>query len=214
MDPFTIALGAIAAIKQGVALYKEVKSTGKDVSNIAMEISGAIGNFFHAQEQVKETVVKDKKNPPKAKSLRKQALDNVMKEMELKRQAAELRQFLIYEADETFNTMWRNFEIELAKLTKQQQLEEYKGKLKAVERQQLWYKWELRVVSIVAVFVVLIFFSGLMYYIHQEAQDRKKDRFSYVEFEKRWVTDKRTKECWLEYQSTGNIPKYCLKDMR
>jgi hypothetical protein len=53
-----------------------------------------------------------------------------------------------------------------------------------------------------------------MWYIHEQAQEKKKDRFSRQEFEKRWVTDKRTKECWLEYQSTGEIPTYCVKDIK
>jgi len=64
------------------------------------------------------------------------------------------------------------------------------------------------------VLALSVAYAGLMYYIYNEAQDKKKDRFTRQEFEKRWITDKRTKECWVEYQSTGNIPAYCVKDIK
>ena len=130
IDPFTIAFGAISAIKSGVAMYKEYKALGKEVSSIAMEISGGIAKFFDAQGQVKELVAEQKKNPPKSKSLKTQAMDTVIKQIELERQAAEMRQFLIYEADASFNEMWNRFEAELTRLTREKDREEANAKKK------------------------------------------------------------------------------------
>tara|TARA_R110000823_G_scaffold240013_1_gene365088 strand:- start:670 stop:906 length:237 start_codon:yes stop_codon:yes gene_type:complete len=78
----------------------------------------------------------------------------------------------------------------------------------------MWDRWEIGIALFIAIFVIAMAFGGLMWYIHEQAQEKKKDRFSRQEFEKRWVTDKRTKECWLEYQSTGEIPTYCVKDIK
>lgn len=130
IDPFTIAFGAISAIKSGVAMYKEYKALGKEVSSIAMEISGGIAKFFDAQGQVKELVAEQKKNPPKSKSLKTQAMETVVKQIELERQAAEMRQFLIYEADASFNEMWNRFEAELNRLTREKDREEANAKKK------------------------------------------------------------------------------------
>jgi hypothetical protein len=72
-----LALAAIAAIKQGVALYKDIKQTGGELHKITKEISGYIGQFFEAHEEVKKEAEEQKRNPPKSKSLKTQALENV-----------------------------------------------------------------------------------------------------------------------------------------
>jgi hypothetical protein len=111
-------------------MYKEYKALGKEVSSIAMDISGGIAKFFDAQGQVKELVAEQKKNPPKSKSLKTQAMETVVKQIELERQAAEMRQFLIYEADASFNEMWNRFEAELNRLTREKDREEANAKKK------------------------------------------------------------------------------------
>jgi hypothetical protein len=70
-----------------------------------MEISDYIGKFFDAHEQVKTAAAEQKKNPPKGKSLKAQALDNIFQEMELERQATELRELLIYGVDPALGAM-------------------------------------------------------------------------------------------------------------
>jgi hypothetical protein len=57
-------------------------------------------------------------------------MDTVVKQIELERQAAEMRQFLIYEADASFNEMWNRFEAELNRLTREKDREEANAKKK------------------------------------------------------------------------------------
>ena len=113
IDPFTLAFTALAAIKQGVAFYKDAKAAGSDVSKIAREISGYIGSFFDAQEQVKQVIEEEKKKP--TKSLKAQALDNILNQIELERQAVELREFLTYHVDPELGAVWSRFEEEYAR---------------------------------------------------------------------------------------------------
>ena len=45
-----LAISAVSAIKQGVALYKEAKGVGKEVVVIYSELSNSLGSFFDHQE--------------------------------------------------------------------------------------------------------------------------------------------------------------------
>ena len=89
-----------------------------------MEISSYIGKFFDAHEQVKTAAAEQKKNPPKGKSLKAQALDNIFQEMELERQAVELRELLIYGVDPALGAVWSRFQEEFERLQEEQEKEE------------------------------------------------------------------------------------------
>ena len=56
MEPITLCLGVLSAVKQGVALYKDFKSTGKEVYGVMQEISSGLGTFFEHQEKAHETI--------------------------------------------------------------------------------------------------------------------------------------------------------------
>jgi hypothetical protein len=133
-----LALAAIAGIKQGIALYKDAKATGSDLYKVTKEISGFIGQFFDAQEEVKKEVKRNELNPPKEKSLKAQALENVFNQIELERQAVELREFLIYHTDPALGAVWSRYEKEFAKLSKQHD-EEIKQEAIA-ERKRKWQR--------------------------------------------------------------------------
>ena len=51
MDPFSLAMMAIGAVKSGVSMYKEAKSVGKEVFGIYTELSDSLGSFFDHQEK-------------------------------------------------------------------------------------------------------------------------------------------------------------------
>mgnify|MGYP003632257643 CR=1 FL=1 len=138
MEPISLALAAIAGIKQGVALYKDAKATGSDLYKVTKEISGFIGQFFEAHEEVKKEVKRQELNPPKDKSLKAQALENVFNQIELERQAVELREFLIYHTDPALGAVWSRYEAEYAKLAKKHE-EEIKQE-EIAERNRKWQR--------------------------------------------------------------------------
>jgi hypothetical protein len=171
VDPFTLALAAIASIKQGVALYKDIKQTGGELAKITKEISGFIGQFFEAHEEVKKQAEETKKNPPKTKSLKSQALDNVFNQIELERQSVELREFLIYHVDPALGAVWSRFEEEYARLNEEQEKErleqEAKDRVVAWQRRKMLNQLQDRGLIIAAVMIVFIYLQLLFVAIHQ-----------------------------------------------
>ena len=171
MEPITLALTAIAGIKQGIALYKDAKATGSDLYKVTKEISGFIGQFFEAHEEVKKEVKRNEINPPKEKSLKAQALENVFNQIELERQSVELREYLIYHTDPALGAVWSRYEAEFARLAKKH-AEEIKQEVIA-ERKRKWQRQQ-RVSKLVdealilgACLIVILEIWALMYLIHQ-----------------------------------------------
>ena len=171
MEPITLALAAIAGIKQGIALYKDAKATGSDLYKVTKEISGFIGQFFEAQEEVKKEVKRQELNPPKEKSLKAQALENVFNQIELERQAVEMREYLIYHTDPALGAVWSRYEAEFARLAKKHE-EEIKQEVIA-ERNRKWQRQKRlnkladEALIFGAVLVVVLEMWGLMYLISQ-----------------------------------------------
>lgn len=154
-----------------MALYKDAKAVSKDVTNITMEISGYIGKFFDAHEQVKAAAVEQKKNPPKNKSLKAQALDNIFQEMELERQATELRELLIYGVDPALGAVWSRFQDEFERLQAEQEKErlaqEAKERVAAWQRRRMLNQLQDRALIIGAVVIVFIYLQLLFLAIRQ-----------------------------------------------
>ena len=152
-------------------MYKDAKAVAKDVSSITMEISGHIGKFFDAHEQVKVAAEEQKKNPPKGKSLKAQALDNVFKQIELEKQAEQLRRFLIYEVDPELGAVWSRFQDEYAKLQEQQEQErlakEAKERVASWQRRKMLNRLQDRALIIGAVMIVFIYLHLMFLAIRQ-----------------------------------------------
>ncbi len=102
-----------------MALYKDAKAAGTDLYKITKEISGFIGQFFDSHEEIKKEVKKQELDPPKTKSMKAQALENVFHQIELERQSVELREFLIYHTDPALGAVWSRFEEEYKKLNEE-----------------------------------------------------------------------------------------------
>ena len=147
-------------------MYKDAKAVAKDVSSITMEISGHIGKFFDAHEQVKAAAIEQKKNPPKGKSLKAQALDNIFQEMELERQATELRELLIYGVDPALGAVWSRFQDEFERLQAEQEKErlaqEAKERVASWQRRRMLNQLQDRALIIGAVAIVI--YLHLMFY--------------------------------------------------
>lgn len=116
MDPFTLAMMALGAVKSGVALYKEAKSVGKEAVGVINEIADGLGSFFEHQEKAIAHAKEIEKNPPKGKSLQALALDNVIRRKRLEKAEYDLRQALIYESPPELGALWEDFQKERAKL--------------------------------------------------------------------------------------------------
>ena len=116
--PFMLAISAVSAIKQGVALYKEAKGVGKEVVGIYSELSNSLGSFFDHQEKAIAEVKHKEKNPPKGKSIKAQALENVIKRKQLEQAEEDLRRVLIYESPPELGALWTDFQEERARLEK------------------------------------------------------------------------------------------------
>ena len=132
-------MAAIAGIKQGVALYKDAKAAGTDVYKITKEITGFIGQLFDAHEEVKKEVKRQELDPPKTKSLKSQALENVFHAIELERQSVELREFLVYHTDPALGAVWSRFEEEYKKLN-----EENERQIELERQLEMQRKWQRR----------------------------------------------------------------------
>jgi hypothetical protein len=151
-------------------LYKDAKATGSDLYKITKEISGFIGQFFEAHEEVKKEVKRQELNPPKEKSLKAQALENVFNQIELERQAVELREFLVYHTDPALGAVWSRYEAEFKRLAKKHD-EEIRQELIA-ERKRKWQRQQkidrLQSTALIlgAVFLVILEIWGLMFIIH------------------------------------------------
>ena len=169
-----MALTAIAGIKQGIAIYKDAKATGSDLYKVTKEISGFIGQFFEAHEEVKKEVKRQELNPPKEKSLKAQALENVFNQIELERQAVELREFLIYHTDPALGAVWSRYEAEFAKLAKKHD-EELKQEAIA-ERKRKWQRQKRldkladEALIFGAALIVILEIWALMYLIHRSRE--------------------------------------------
>ena len=119
-------------------MYKDAKATGSDLYKVTKEISGFIGQFFEAHEEVKKEVKRQELDPPKEKSLKAQALENVFNQIELERQAVEMKEFLIYHTDPALGAVWSRYEAEFARLAKKHE-EEIKQEVIA-ERKRKWQR--------------------------------------------------------------------------
>ena len=152
-------------------MYKEAKATGSDLYNVTKEISGFIGQFFEAHEEVKKEVKRQELNPPKEKSLKAQALENVFNQIELERQAVEMREYLIYHTDPALGAVWSRYEKEYARLAKKHD-EEIKQEVIA-ERNKKWQRQKRlnkltdEALIFGAVLIVVLEVWALMYVIYQ-----------------------------------------------
>jgi len=136
MEPISICLGLLSAVKQGVAMYKEFKSTGKEAYGVMTEISQGLGSFFENQEKAHAEIKEKEKNPPKGKSLQAQALENILARKQLQQAEYDLRQTLIYDTPPELGAMWEEFQAERAKLIAD------KAKFEAAQKKRMNEKQE------------------------------------------------------------------------
>ena len=112
-----------------------------------------------------------KRNPPKNKSLKAQALENVFNQIELERQAVELREFLIYHVDPALGAVWTRFEEEYARLREEEEKDRLEQEAK--DRKALWQRKQMlnnlqdKALIIGAVMIVTIYLHLLFLALRQ-----------------------------------------------
>lgn len=219
IDPvsaFALAQGAIKGVRALTALYKEAKQAGKEVSDIASEVSSHVGKFMEGTEKLQKAEIESRIAPPDpSKSIQAQAFENIMRRHELQKMETELREMLIYELD--MPGVWKEFNAERHRLTVE--LEERTAKeLKEQRIREARQSKRIETIKIkaaisIAVFLWFVVFSTLMYGLYLDAKDRKLlDKFDRAQFEYLWINDPDYVDCWIVYKSFSKLPSFCRKD--
>ena len=124
MDPLTLlaaAKTAAAAIRKGCEMYQEYKAQGMELvdvygqaKDVVADLSGHLGNFFKAHEQLEKHVheeeLKVKKSRDPDLSVNQEAFNRVMAVKEMNRLETELRETLVYQAPKELGAIWSEFE--------------------------------------------------------------------------------------------------------
>jgi hypothetical protein len=124
VDPLTLlaaAKTAAAAIRKGCEMYQEYKAQGMELvdaygqaKDVVADISGHLGHFFKAHEQLEKHVheeeLKVKKSRDPELSVNQEAFNRVMAVKEMNRLETELRETLVYQAPKELGAIWSEFE--------------------------------------------------------------------------------------------------------
>jgi hypothetical protein len=124
LDPLTLlaaAKTAAAAIRKGCEMYQEYKAQGMELvdvygqaKDVVADLSGHLGNFFKAHEQLEKHVheeeLKVKKSRDPELSVNQEAFNRVMAVKEMNRLETELRETLVYQAPKELGAIWSEFE--------------------------------------------------------------------------------------------------------
>jgi hypothetical protein len=124
VDPLTllaVAKTAAAAIRKGCEMYQEYKAQGMELvdaygqaKDVVADLSGHLGNFFKAHEQLEKHVheeeLKVKKSRDPELSVNQEAFNRVMAVKEMNRLETELRETLVYQAPKELGAIWTEFE--------------------------------------------------------------------------------------------------------
>jgi len=147
VDPISGCLMVLSAVKQGVAMYKEFKSTGKEAMGVMNEISSGLGSFFEHQEKAIADIKEKEVNPPKGKSLQAQAIENIMARKQIQQAEYDLKQSLIYDTPAELGDMWNQFQAEREKLIKDKAKFELSQKKRMSEKQEKLRKQRMNLIS-------------------------------------------------------------------
>lgn len=180
MDPLTILAAAklaASAIKQGCELYQSAKADGMElvdaygkVKDVVADISGHLGNFFKAHEQLEKHVheeeLKTKKVRDPELSLNQEAFNRVLAQKEMIRLETELRETLVYSAPKELGAIWSEFEV-MRDRVKAERAEVQRHELQK-QQAAIWRRASIKrkiaeqMTSIIAVVFIILWFLWLM----------------------------------------------------
>lgn len=180
MDPLTILAAAklaASAIKQGCEMYQSAKADGMElvdaygkVKDVVADISGHLGSFFKAHEQLEKHVheeeLKTKKVRDPELSLNQEAFNRVLAQKEMIRLETELRETLVYSAPKELGAIWSEFEV-MRDRVKAERAEVQRQELQK-QQAAIWRRAKIKkqiqsqLTSVFAVLFVTMWFLWLM----------------------------------------------------
>lgn len=172
MDPisaFALVTGAIQGVKTLCATVREAQAAGKEVVNLAGEVTGFITQVLEGTDKLQKAEQEIRTNPPKNKSLQVLAFEEEMRKLELKRHYEDLRNMIIYELGLP-GGFWADFQNTLQRMEEEDRLAKEQAELK--RRQAEWQREEIRsrvedaLLKIVAVLVVAVYMTAFLRAIH------------------------------------------------
>lgn len=173
MDPitaFAACKAAYSTIQGAVAVYKDLKNTGRDVSGIVSEVGGALSNFVRGhdavseeQEKLKEKRKTDAENG-KRTNIYAEAIDNVIRLRQIRQFYKDLEHMVRWELG--MPELW--VEIEQEKERLEQERAEQSERQKEERRKAVWRRRMLvegiqdRLWALVAVLLLAAYMAALM----------------------------------------------------
>jgi len=180
VDPLTILAGAklaAAAIRQLCSTYQEYKAQGMELvdaygeaKDMVADISGYLGNFFKAHEQLEKHVYEEELKTKKVRdpelSVNQEAFNRVMAVKEMQRLETELRETLVYSAPKELGAIWSSFEAMRDKVKAEraevQRHELLKQQAAVWRRANIKRKIAEQMTSILAVVFIILWFLWVM----------------------------------------------------
>ena len=168
---------AASAIKQGCELYQTAKADGMElvdaygkVKDVVADISGHLGHFFKAHEQLETHVHTEELKAKKARdpelSVNQEAFNRVMAVKEMIRLETELREMMVYQAPKELGAIWSEFEAmrdrvkaERAEIQRQELL---KQQVALYRRANIKRKIAEQMTSVIAVVFIILWFLWVM----------------------------------------------------
>jgi hypothetical protein len=180
VDPLTILAGAklaAAAIRQLCSTYQEYKAQGMELvdaygeaKDMVSDISGYLGSFFKAHEQLEKHVheeeLKTKKSRDPELSVNQESFNRILAQKEMIRLETELRETLVYSAPKELGAIWSEFEV----MRDRVKLERAEVQRQELQKQQaaIWRRAKIKkqiqsqLTSVFAVLFVTMWFLWLM----------------------------------------------------
>jgi uncharacterized membrane protein YciS (DUF1049 family) len=158
-------------------MYQEYKAQGMELvdaygqaKDVVADLSGHLGNFFKAHEQLEKHVHEEELKIKKARdpelSVNQEAFNRIMAQKEMQRLETELRETLVYSAPKELGAIWSSFEVMRdrvkAERAEVQRQELIKQQASAWRRARIKKQIQSQLTSIFAVLFVTGWFLWLM----------------------------------------------------
>jgi hypothetical protein len=158
-------------------MYQEYKAQGMELvdvygqaKDVVADLSGHLGNFFKAHEQLEKHVHEEELKVKKARdpelSVNQEAFNRIMAQKEMQRLETELRETLVYSAPRELGAIWTEFEAMRDRVKAErdevQRQELLKQQVAQWRRASIKRKIAEQMTSIVAVAFIILWFLWVM----------------------------------------------------
>ena len=190
MDPATLSLAfataktAYAGVKGAIEIYKDVKATGGDLSEIVSEVGTCLSSFFHGQQQLESAheEVKQKRTEDvkagKQKNVTQEAIENVIRVRQIRQYYKDLEHLVRWELG--MPDLWTDIVEERDRLiderqqaadaaAKQQEIASKKAAYRIRRLRELASLW---LAGLAGVLVIVLELCVLLYWVAQDRQSR------------------------------------------